>query len=66
MPLNDFHSLMRVYIDIFVSNWWEKNKSDPLVYPLEYDNANEWFEQFFVFVEYKREELEEDERQIDG
>ncbi len=56
LTLDEFLSIIRVDLDLFVSDWRNRAETEPDTFPLEQDSFNEWFEGFIIFIEERQAE----------
>lgn len=56
ITLDEFLSIIRADLDLFVADWRNRAEVEPGAFPLKQDNFNEWFEDFIIFIEERQAE----------
>lgn len=56
ITLDEFLSIIRVDLDLFVSDWLNRAETEPDTFPLEQDDFNEWLEHFIIFIAERQAE----------
>lgn len=59
LTLDEFLSIIRVYLDTFVADWRNQAETEPVIFPLEQGNFDEWLENFIIFIAEQQADKEE-------